>query len=241
MHRFQLVHFDKNDQHIIEYDQAVCNHMKALRLRVGEACELVDLAQEMVYVGIYDGTGFSIVSSRNMVMQFVEIDLFQSIPKGQKAEWIVQKSVEIGISNIFFVPSRRCVAKWSPEQSSKKCERLQKIAEEASLQSKSEEKTKVLPFLSWAEALMYMKQGTYDAIFVCYEQEQALSLKQAMAQYSPNGAYRFAVVIGPEGGFEQEEVAQVPKKTVIHLGRRILRTETAAIVAVAQMNFYFNR
>ena len=157
----------------------------------------------------------------------VELTLFQGVPKGDKMDLIVQKAVEIGVCVIVPMLSRRCVSRPDEKTLQKKVQRWQKIALEAAKQSGRGIVPKVLDVQDFSQAVMLSAQKEQSILF--YEAD-GVPLKSILQQ--PKSV---AIFIGPEGGFEEEEVKFAVERgaSVCSLGNRVLRTETAAIVASA--------
>lgn len=166
-----------------------------------------------------------------------KIHLFQGLAKGDKMEWIIQKCVELGASEIIPVEMTNCVVKLEEKKKKSKQTRWQAIAESAAKQSKRSAIPKVKEPLSFKNALNYAKD--LDLILVPYENKRGMiATKEALA--SIKNAKSVGIFIGPEGGFETSEIAaleDIGSKT-ISLGSRILRTETAAIAAVSMCMLY---
>ena len=168
----------------------------------------------------------------------VEITLFQGIPKGDKMDLIIQKSVEMGIFRIVPVIMKRSIVKIENEKDGKKKqERWQRIAMEAAKQSGRGRIPQVLAPLSFLEALKISEK--IDFRILPYEKEEALSIKKSIS-----GVFHstVAVLVGPEGGFETKEVERAIDSGFdpVTLGKRILRTETAGFVTIACLMYEFN-
>ena len=171
----------------------------------------------------------------------IEIYLFQGLPKSDKLELIIQKAVELGVKEIIPVQMERCVAKIESNKVKAKTERYQAIAESAAKQCKRAFIPVVSTPLSLNQALEKAKD--LDLFLIPYENEQGIkSTINALAKIKKG--FKVGVLIGPEGGFSDTEIALA--KTVgetISLGKRILRTETASITTLsmlmlhAEMNF----
>jgi 16S rRNA (uracil1498-N3)-methyltransferase len=149
------------------------------------------------------------------------IRLFQCVPKGEKLDLIVQKTTELGVSEIIPVISKRCVSR--PDKKSNKTVRLQKIAEQAAKQSGRE-------FTSFSDALKLYKRESLGIIF--YE-NGGIRLNEIVKN---KGSFTAAdIFIGSEGGFEPAEIEAAKKAGLIPagLGRLILRTETAPVAAIS--------
>ncbi len=161
----------------------------------------------------------------------VRFYLFQGLPKGDKLELILQKSVELGVAGIIPVEMSRCVVKLDQKKKAAKQTRWQAIAESAAKQSKRSVIPEVSSVLSYKQALA--KAEELDLLLVPYENERGMAAtREALAQIKPGMSV--AILIGPEGGFEEVEIEQAKQAggLVISLGKRILRAETAAVTAV---------
>ena len=161
-----------------------------------------------------------------------EIYLFQGIPKGDKMEFIVQKAVELGAHRIIPVAARRCVVKLDDKKAKAKTTRWQGIAEAAAKQSKRGIIPQVSEVMTFARAVKYA--ADMDVKLIPYELAQGMDrTRNIIKQVAPG--QRIAVFIGPEGGFDEEEIAQAMEQGIepVTLGRRILRTETAGLTVLS--------
>ena len=164
----------------------------------------------------------------------VEIHLFQALPKGDKMELIIQKTVELGVDEIHPVEMKRCVVKLDDKKKKSKTARWQSISESAAKQSKRCKIPAVGEVLSFKEAMK--KAEEMDLFLVPYESERGMaSTKEALSEIK--SGMKVGIIIGPEGGFEDSEVenAVAIGGKVVSLGSRILRTETAAMTAVGMV------
>lgn len=159
------------------------------------------------------------------------ITLFQCLPKTGKMETVIQKGTELGLFALVPAVSERCVA-LPGKDFEKKRERYQKVAEEAAKQSRRG----IVPAILPAVELKNADLSGFDTVLLAYEEEHTVSLKQALASAGKN----IALLIGPEGGFSEDEVAMLQKKGAVSvsLGPRILRTETAGPAAIAEILFF---
>lgn len=167
----------------------------------------------------------------------VKIYLFQGLPKADKMELIIQKTVELGVSGIIPCEMNRCVVKLEEKKKKAKRERWQAISESAAKQSKRNTVPEIGAVLSFKEALK--KAEELDLLLVPYENAEGMAAtKEALGEIKSGCS--IGIFIGPEGGFEQGEIdaaLSVGARTV-SLGGRILRTETAAITAVGLCMLY---
>lgn len=161
-----------------------------------------------------------------------KIYLFQGLPKSDKIELIIQKCVELGVEGIIPVEMNRCVVKLEEKKKASKQARWQAIAESAAKQSKRNSIPEVFEIMSYNNAVSMAKK--LDLFLVPYENKDGmLSTIQALKEL--NKCKSIGIFIGPEGGFEQNEIDKAIENggKTISLGKRILRTETAAITSVA--------
>lgn len=161
----------------------------------------------------------------------VKIYLFQGLPKADKMELIIQKAVELGVYKIIPTEMNRCVVKLDDKKKKSKTARWQMIAESAAKQSKRNTVPAVSDVLSYKE--MLKKAQELDLLLVPYENKDGMVATKTALSKIKDGI-SVGILIGPEGGFEESEVncAVDAGGEVISLGKRILRTETAAITAV---------
>ena len=164
----------------------------------------------------------------------VEIYLFQGLPKSDKMELIIQKAVELGVHAIVPTEMSRCVVKLDDKKKKSKTQRWQSIAESAAKQSKRSAIPTVYDTVSYKEALNMAKD--LDVLMVPYECKNGMFSTRIALNQIKEGS-KVGIIIGPEGGFEESEVEKAIDigGESISLGKRILRTETAAITAVGMV------
>ena len=167
----------------------------------------------------------------------VYIHLFQGLPKADKMELIIQKCTELGVSEITPAEMRNCVVKLEEKKKKSKTERWQTIAESAAKQSKRN----LVPIVNTPLSLgaIIEKADEFDLFLVPYESEDGMKSTQNALTQIKKGS-KIAILIGPEGGFDEREIEKCKEKgmTVVSLGKRILRTETAAITSVGMCMLY---
>ncbi|WP_341348267.1 RsmE family RNA methyltransferase [Paenibacillus sp. FSL H3-0469] len=167
----------------------------------------------------------------------IQITVAQSLPKGDKLETVIQKCTEIGA--VAFTPflSERTIVQYDERKESKRVERWRKICKEAAEQAHRNIVPQVNSPLSWKQLLQSF--SGYDAVYFCYEKEEGLQLRSAaapwLASLPQEAAAKVMIVVGPEGGFSTEEcrLAEEAGAVSVGLGPRILRCETAGMVAAA--------
>ncbi|WP_240416943.1 16S rRNA (uracil(1498)-N(3))-methyltransferase [Paenibacillus periandrae] len=170
----------------------------------------------------------------------VEVWIAQSLPKGDKMETVIQKGTEIGAARFIPFISERTVVQLDAKKEGKRVERWQKIAKEAAEQAHRNRVPVVDIPLTWKALLQ--QAGLADAAWICYEKENGLQLRQqiqaalASRQVTDTSTdkIKLMLIVGPEGGFSEREVeaAEAAGCRSISLGKRILRTETAAMVGL---------
>lgn len=212
------------------------NHIKnVLRMEAGDTCLVSCMGQSDLcrIEGFFDdAVVLEIVEENYMDTELpVKIYLFQGLPKSDKMEYIIQKCVELGVFFIIPVQMNHCVVKLDDKKAKQKQTRWQAICESAAKQSKRNIIPEILDVCSFDKALEFAK--TLDLNLVPYENKEGM----AATIEALSGLIKFksvGVFIGPEGGFDKKEIEkalEIGAKT-ISLGKRILRTETAAVTAV---------
>ena len=168
----------------------------------------------------------------------VRITLFQCLPKGDKMEFVLQKAVELGVYEIIPVRSARSVVKLDEKKAAGKTARWNAISEAAAKQSKRAYIPEVKPVVSFADAVQYA--ATLDHALIPYELSDDFGRTRKLIDSLQSGETA-GVLIGPEGGFAEEEVEAARRSGIIpvSLGKRILRTETAAMVFLSWLVYRF--
>lgn len=166
-----------------------------------------------------------------------DIILFQGLPKSDKMEWIVQKAVELGVHEIVPVATKRAVVKLDEKKARKKTERWQAISESAAKQAGRGIVPEVKNVMSYDEALSYAAGLTH--VLIPYELAQGMEeTKKRFSEIRKKETV--GIFIGPEGGFEKEEVQKAMEKAgakPVTLGKRILRTETAGLAVLSVLMY----
>lgn len=159
----------------------------------------------------------------------VDIILYQGLAKGSKMDFIIQKCTEIGVSEFYPLATHRSVVKITDiKKENSKVARWNSIADEAAKQSKRDILPKVNNIITIDEMISLLKDE--KNIIVPYENEKGNSIKDKIPK---DKTQKIHLIIGPEGGFEPEEIEKIESigGSIVSLGPRILRTETAGIVA----------
>ena len=222
---------------IIIQDEDV-NHIKnVLRAKVEDTIEICDCNTSKNYIckieqieekNIYCHMIEEIESN---VEPHIQVSVFQGLPKADKMELVIQKSVELGVYDITPIEMKRCVVKLNEKDKIKKIQRWQKISEGAAKQSGRDRIPTIHPIMNMKTLCESIKE--YDLVLVAYENEKVNTLKQKLKKIKQKNKeeLKIAIVIGPEGGIDSEEIARLEEHQakIITLGNRILRTETVAL------------
>ena len=214
--------------------------IRSLRMRIGETltvcdtmgtdylCEIAETEENLVRLNVLE-------EIENRTEPTVKVTLFQCNPKGDKLDMVVQKAVELGISEIVPVLSEHCVSRPDGKSAGKKRERMQKIADEAAKQSGRGKLPTIGEFISFKECCKRLDD--FDKSILFYE----LGGKP-IAEIVNEDIKSIAIVIGPEGGFSKAEVESAKENgaEIATLGPRILRTETAPLAAITAIMLLTN-
>ena len=211
---------------------------KSLRMSVGEVITLCDKnrIQHLCRIERISTEGVLVrtVSECECTHEpTVEVTLYAALTKGDKMESVIQKSVELGVHRIVPVLTSRCISRPDPKASEKKRLRYQKIAEQAAMQSQRGIIPEVAGFCELRNAVKELDGA--DKALMFYE-GGGIPLRQAVAE----GDRKIAVFTGPEGGYEEAEVELLKASgaSVVTLGKRILRAETAPLAVLAALMFH---
>ena len=183
-------------------------------------CEIKNFSEDEIKTNI--------IEKLKNIQEKVQVDIYQGLPKSDKMELIIQKSVELGANAIIPVNMKRCVVKIEGKDEAKKTDRWQKIAESAAKQCGRS-------FIPEVKNLINVKDicnliNEYDAIIVAYENEKENTLKSELQKLN-SANLKIGIVIGPEGGLEESDIKLLRENgaRIVTLGNRILRTETVAL------------
>ena len=232
----------EKEAHRIHINGTDVNHIKnVLRMKCGEDVWISDGGDKEYHCQIEE-LGEDEVLLHILYAQEPEYELpnklylFQGLPKADKMELIIQKAVELGAYSVVPVSTRRCVVKLDNRKAEKKVSRWQQIAESAAKQSKRMLVPEVHSVMTFKEALAYAKE--LDVLLIPYELAKGMKETKELIQAIEPGK-SIGVFIGPEGGFEEQEVADAMEAGAkpITLGHRILRTETAGLAVLSVLMF----
>ena len=240
MHQF----FVEPGQSDVEYRRVVIeggdvNHIKnVLRMKVGEEiavnngqdgreyrCGIVSLHEDRIICQLR-------FIKEDSVELPVKVYLFQGLPKGDKMELVIQKAVELGAHAVIPVAAKRCVVRLDEKKARAKVLRWQGIAQAAAKQSRRGIIPAVSEVMSFEGAVKLA--SSMDVKLIPYELAQDMDKTRQLIESLKPGQSA-AVFIGPEGGFEEQEVELAKEAGIVPvtLGKRILRTETAGLAVMA--------
>lgn len=247
MHHFflqnQVLAREESEVFALRLDADDAQHAKVLRLAPGEHISIVDAAQDYFECEVVEaGDDISVrISSRLAdTADIPSVVLVQGLCKGEKMDMVIRHATELGVGAFVPLECARSVVKLDEKKRAKKIERWRTIAKSAAMQSGQMNIPEVVEPRAIGDLGSLL--GNATCVLVCWEQAQRLSigtaLRQALAaMQTPALDARVAVIVGPEGGFEESEVQQLlscnERCFCVSLGPSVLRTETAGIVASA--------
>ena len=231
-----------NGDIIIIQGQDVNHIKKVLRAKIGDElqicnsqngenflCDIKEIENENILCKIKQEIEEKVESN-------IEVTIFQGLPKADKMEYIIQKSVELGVYDVTPVEMKRCVVKLDEKDKNKKQVRWQKISEVAAKQCGRDIIPQINRIINTKNICELIKK--YDIVLVAYENEKEKTLKEQlklikekMQKLEKDELIKIGIVIGPEGGLEERDVQDLKENgaKIITLGKRILRTETVAL------------
>ena len=194
--------------------------------------------------GIYQITEEVDGIAQAKLIKYVESDvasyrtiLVQSLLKGEKLEWVLQKATELNVDTIYLVSTANCVAKYDDKKLQSKVSRWEKIILEAAQQCGRNQ----LPTLVVGEKLSQVLEIERDALkLVAYENEEGHTIKSALRSiHNDQNITDILICIGPEGGYQEKEINVIIESggKSVSLGNTILRAETAAIGSLAMIQY----
>ena len=230
---------NQKENEIIKIEGQDVNHIKnVLRKKVGEEIIVCNNTKEKNYICSITKIEKELIECKiekelEGFKSNVKVTIIQGLPKKDKMELIIQKSVELGCYDIIPVEMERCVVKYDEKDKIKKIERWQKIAEVAAKQCGRNFIPNINNIISIKNICNILQE--YDIVLLAYEKEEKTKLKQVLDKIRNDYKgknIKIAVIIGPEGGIAEKEVEILRKNNniiTVSLGKRILRTETVAL------------
>ena len=222
------------------FGEEVHHIRNVLKMREGERLILIKNNTEYVFSIDKIEKNSIILSMEKEISEEKEnsfsVTLFQGLPKGDKADFIVEKAVEAGADAVVLLNTKRSVALFTKENIEKKEERFLKISKSAACQSGRLK----IPEVKCVLKIEDLDFSDFDLLILCYEDENKTTLKQVLKSNSEKK--KIGIFIGPEGGIDENEVDKLLKTGFVtaSLGKRILRCETAGLYALSQLNYELN-
>lgn len=229
------------------------NHISnSLRLKKGDKIIISDQKGYDYIVRLDEFTDISVKAivvnkKKNNSEPKIKIDLGQAIPKNRNMEYVIQKCVEIGAHKIIPINTKRTIVKLSHKKEQKRLKRWQKISEEAAKQSQRGIIPVIKNIVSTDDKNNFKKLfAGYDLILLLYTDLSSSNFKDILRDYEHDQISNMLLLIGPEGGFTKKEVKffeEIKRQTYlekISLGNRILRTETAGLVALSVVLYEYD-
>ena len=241
MHHF-FVSPEQIDGEYVHITGSDVNHIKnVLRMKLSEEL-LISNGQDKDYMCQIEAMSDDEIKARIIDSSYegtelpCKIYLFQGLPKSDKMEMIIQKAVELGAYSIIPVATKRCVVKLDDKKQESKIKRWQAISESAAKQSRRGIIPNIGNVMHFKEAIKMASK--MDMAIIPYENfKDMVETNRVMS--SVTDAKEIAIFIGPEGGFEENEIDFALENGVkpISLGKRILRTETAGLAILSVLMF----
>jgi len=246
MRIFENVNILENGDILIEKKTANFHHIyNVLRAKIGEVLEVVDIQSKTLYITeIKDGNGnLKVKDIIRKEEDNIKITMYQGAIKGERFEYFLEKTTELGVDKICIIPLKRNVVKFKENEKNKKEERFKKILESSSKQSRRLDIPK-LDILNNREMMNSLEKE--DIVIVLYEQilNETIDMKTMVKTIVDNNYNNIGVIIGAEGGIDNLEIEEFKKlknTKIVTLGNRILRAETAGVVLLSILNYELRR
>ena len=241
MRIFENVNILENGDILIEKKTDNFHHIyNVLRAKIGEVLEVVDIQSKTLYITeIKDGNGN--LKVKDIIKK--EEDNIKIAIKGERFEYFLEKTTELGVDKICIIPLKRNVVKFKENEKDKKEERFKKILESSSKQSRRLDIPK-LAILNNREMMNSLEKE--DIVIVLYEQilNETIDMKTMVKTIVDNNYNNIGIIIGAEGGIDNLEIEEFKKLKnikIVTLGNRILRAETAGVALLSILNYELRR
>lgn len=225
-----------NEQYEIENEDT--HHMiNVMRFRIDDGFEMVDGKKAGYLCRIIAVNGRTVTYLTEQELESdtespVEITLICPLLKGEKFEWMLQKSTELGASEFIIYEADRSIVKLDAKKREKRLERFKKVVREASEQSRRF----IIPDIHFGGKLHAMDFSDYDSVIIAFEGYAGQETKSFSTLQGIRPGGKVAFIFGPEGGLTEEEVEADDSFAPLSLGPRILRAETAPLYFLASVS-----
>ena len=216
--------------------------VKVLRLKNGTQIILAD-EKGNEFLGIIKEIGrnnLAVTVEKSSIIPSVSkgpaITLYQGMPKGDKMDLILQKTTELGVTEVIPFLADRSIPRIGKDEANEKIIRWQRIVQEAARQSGRSS----IPAIAFARGLPEVVQSSRHSVkLLLWEEEKSIMLRETLANFS--NPETVAIIVGPEGGMSSAEAATAKESgfTSVSLGKRVLRSETAGLAMLAILQFYW--
>ncbi len=230
MHRIFVEDKLKVNTHLKINDEQSHHLFNVLRMNTGDTIEVVDTNKDLYIATLEKASKFIITSKEKATTEaFTDVTIFQGAPKKSKFEQVIKMGTEIGAKRFILVEMKRSVVKIKQDKVDKLVNRWERIVLSASKQSKRQEIPKIDSPIGFREMINRFNQ--FDLIICLYENEDETTLRDINLK----SGSKIALIIGPEGGISSQEAKKIGDAGAVFcsLGPRIMRTETAGVVALS--------
>jgi len=239
MRRFFVEDIDESSKSVRVKGEEFIHLKKVLRLKAASPVAVFN-GRGLELTGVIESIGPDFASikiesrSKDKKESPVRIILLQGLVKGEKPELIVQKATELGVAEVHFYSTSRTIPVISEEKSADKVTRLRKVAIEAAKQCGRT----IIPHLSFVDLDEALEIGG-GLKLLFWEGERSRGIKETIKRPLPSPPREVVILTGPEGGLSAEDASKAISKgfVPVGLGPRVLRAETAAIAAVAVLQY----
>ena len=231
-------YFAKNDD--LELEDGDYHHIKnVMRMKTGDTIKVVynNTVNICKLTNVSNSVKFDVIEKEKKINDSLIIDVAFALIKEQKLNYLLQKTTEVGVSNLILINTKRCVVKLDKKEEESKLKRWKKILKEASEQSNRVDVPNILDVKNINELVSL----DYDLKLLCSLNKNTKNIKKVLEKN--NKCAKILLVIGPEGGFDKEEESYLLNNgfTSISLGENVLRAETAPVVALSMIKYEFMR
>lgn len=247
MRIFENVNILENGDILINNNTENFHHIyNVLRVKIGEKVEVVDILSNKLYITeVKDKFGnLKVEKIIEDEENTTRVTIYQAAIKGERFEYFLEKTTELGVDRIKVIPLKRNVVKFKENEITKKEERFRKILESSSKQSRRVNIPEIKIIGNMKQTLKEIEKE--DIVFVLYENilEDSISMKKMVDTIIEGKCKNIGIVIGAEGGIDIREIEELRKCDnirVVTLGKRILRAETAGVSVMSILNYELER